>query len=285
MIVERVSITQSVGFTVYSFGKGDPKVLIVGGLHGDELVGMVAARILVDKLRDMNVRGTVRVIPIANELGLYMHSRVNPVDGKDLNRVFPGREDGSVSERVAAKIWHYVIESDFVVDLHSCGELCVQHILALIDNEKSMELANAIPVELIIGSTGRRGQLFVEAAHIGKHAILIESPGSKYFSWSLAEDLASKLLVFLANIGVLRRRGVDVEHRVYRRYVELTSSLEGFMKRCVEPGVEVAEGTTIVEVEGEKIVSPVTGLVISVLESSFVRVGDSVARIATELLP
>ncbi len=285
MIVERVSITQSVGFTVYSFGKGDPKVLIVGGLHGDELVGMVAARILVNKLRDMNVRGTVRVIPIANELGLYMRSRVNPIDGKDLNRVFPGREDGSVSERIAARIWRYVIESEYVIDLHSCGELCVQHILALIDAEKSMKLADAIPVELVIGSVGLRGQLFVEAAYVGKHAVLIESPGSKYFSWSLAEDLASKLLVSLANIGVLRRRGVDVEHRVYRRYVVLSSNLEGFMKRYVEPGTEVTEGMTIVEVEGEKIVTPVTGLVISILESSFVRVGDPVARIATELLP
>ncbi len=285
MIVERVSITQSVGFTVYSFGKGDPKVLIVGGLHGDELVGIAAARILVDKLRDMNVYGTVRVIPIVNELGLYMRSRANPIDGKDLNRVFPGREDGSVSERIAARIWRYVVESDFVIDLHGCGELCVQHILALLDDEKSMRLADAVPIELIVGSTGLRGQLFVEAAHIGKHAILIESPGSRYFSWSLAEDLASKLLAFLANIGILKRRGTKVEHKVYRRYVVLSSSVEGFMKRCVEPGTEVAEGTTIAEVEGEKIVSPVTGLVLSVLESSFVRVGDPIARIATELLP
>ena len=284
MIVERILITQNTGFTVYTFGKGTPRVLIVAGLHGDEVVGVATARILLDKLKNLTIRGTVRIIPIANELGLYIGSRTNPIDGKDLNRVFPGNENGSVSERLAAKIWSLALESDYIVDLHGCEELCVPHILTVFDNDRSTDLAKLIPIEYVVGSQATRGQLFIEAAYADRPAVLIEIPGARSFKWSIAEDIATRLLSFLASIGIIKRQSMEVKQRVFKRYVSVVSSYEGLLRRCVEPGAEVEQGMNIVEVEGEEVIAPVSGVVITVTESRFVRVGDSIARIATESL-
>jgi len=285
MIVERVYIAQNIGFTVYTFGKGAPRVLIVAGLHGDEVVGVATARILIDKLKNMTIRGTVKIIPIANELGLYIGSRANPIDGKDLNRVFPGNENGTVSERLAAKIWSLALESDYIIDLHGCGELCIPHILTLfISSDKSADLAKLIPIEYVVGSQAIRGQLFVEAAYVGKHAVLIEIPGTRSFRWSIAEDIAMRLLSFLASIGIVKRQSMEIKQKLFKGYVSIVSSYEGLLRRCVEPGAEVEQGMSIAEVEGEKIVAPVSGFVVMVTESKFVRIGDSIARIATEPL-
>ena len=284
MIVERILITQNTGFTVYTFGKGTPRVLIVAGLHGDEVVSVAAARILLDKLKNLTIRGTVRIIPIANELGLYIGSRTNPIDGKDLNRVFPGNENGSVSERLAAKIWSLALESDYIVDLHGCEELCVPHILTVFDNDRSTDLAKLIPIEYVVGSQVTRGQLFIEAAYADRPAVLIEIPGARSFKWSIAEDIATRLLSFLASIGIIKRQSMEVKQRVFKRYVSVVSNYEGLLRRCVEPGAEVEQGMNIVEVEGEEVIAPVSGVVITVTESRFVRVGDSIARIATESL-
>lgn len=284
MIVERILITQNTGFTVYTFGKGTPRVLIVAGLHGDEVVSIATARILIDKLKNLTIRGTVRIIPVANELGLYIGSRTNPIDGKDLNRVFPGNENGSVSERLAAKIWYLALESDYIVDLHGCGELCIPYILSVIDHEKSAGLAKLVPIEYVVGSQATRGQLFIEATYADRHAVLIEIPGARSFKWSIAEDIATRLLSFLASVRIIKRQSMEVQQKVFRRYVSVVSSYEGLLRRCVEPGAEVEQGMNIVEVEGEGIVAPVSGVVIMVTESRFIRVGDCVARIATELL-
>ena len=284
MLVERIYITQNIGFTVYTFGKGAPRVLITAGLHGDEVVGVATARILIDKLKNMSIRGTVRVIPVANELGLYIGSRTNPIDGKDLNRVFPGNANGSVSERLAAKIWSLVLESDYIIDLHGCGELCIPHILTVFSHEKSIDLAKLVPIEYVVGSQALRGQLFIEATYTDRHAVLIEIPGARFFRWSIAEDVAMRLLSFLASVGILKRQSIEIKQKVFKKYVSIVSDHEGLLRRYVEPGAEVEQGMNIVEVEGEKVAAPVSGVVIMITESKFVRIGDSIARIATEPL-
>ena len=80
--------------------KPGPHLLITGGVHGDEFEPMAACRRLIARLRADPPRGTVTVVPVANEPAFRRGSRVGD-DGLDLARTCPGRPDGSVTERIA----------------------------------------------------------------------------------------------------------------------------------------------------------------------------------------
>lgn len=110
---------------VINGGEG-PTLLFTGGVHGDESEGPMA---LIDFCRtfdEPSVNGRVIVIPALNLPGVEAGTRDCPLDGRNLNRVFPGNPDGTFTEVVA----HYVTSTLFpmanvVVDFHSGGStLC-----------------------------------------------------------------------------------------------------------------------------------------------------------------
>lgn len=102
-------------------GEG-PTILFTGGNHGDEYEGPVALMKLVQTLEPAAIQGRVIVIPGLNFPALMAGKRLSPIDGKNMNRVFPGRRDGTITEIIA----HYVQTevaplADAVFDLHSGG--------------------------------------------------------------------------------------------------------------------------------------------------------------------
>src|SRR5690242_15804083 len=108
--------------TVYGARPG-PVLALIAGNHGYEYPPILALqefRALVDFSR---ISGTIVMVHVANMpsfLGRTVY--FSPVDGKNLNRVYPGRADGTVSERIALAITKEVIEkADYVLDLH-CGD-------------------------------------------------------------------------------------------------------------------------------------------------------------------
>ena len=84
-------------------GKEPGKTLVVtAGVHGCEYIGMEALRQLGQELEPENMSGRLILIPVVNEAGFYAGARqVNPSDGKNLNREFPGKEDGTITQRIA----------------------------------------------------------------------------------------------------------------------------------------------------------------------------------------
>src|SRR5688572_14480100 len=100
-------------------GKG-PVLALVAGIHGFEYPGISALQRLRQSIDPGTLRGTLMLVHIANPPSFYGRTiYVSPADGKNLNRVFPGRPDGSLSERIAHAITTQVIaNADFLVDLH-----------------------------------------------------------------------------------------------------------------------------------------------------------------------
>ena len=99
----------------------EPRVVIVAGVHGDELVGPHALVELAQELSPSELRGTVVLVPSANPLAFAAGLRKAPDDGLDLNRIFPGN-GGTATERVADTLVRRVIDgADLVIDLHSAG--------------------------------------------------------------------------------------------------------------------------------------------------------------------
>jgi predicted deacylase len=106
---------------VLNAGDG-PTVLLTGGNHGDEYEGPVALMKLMQRMPTLAIKGRLIVIPALNFPAFLNGSRTSPIDGGNLNRLFPGARHGKPTEMIA----HYVEtellpRADVVIDLHAGG--------------------------------------------------------------------------------------------------------------------------------------------------------------------
>ena len=108
---------------VISIKNGDgPCLWLNAGTHGDEFEGQVALRNLVHSLQPEKISGHVLVTPSLNMPATINNSRCSPIDKLNLNRVFPGRTGGTMTEKIAVfALAELVSRADFVVDLHAGG--------------------------------------------------------------------------------------------------------------------------------------------------------------------
>lgn len=108
--------------TVVRAASDGPIVGVLGGVHGDEYEGVLAATALAALLPARLRCGEVRIAAPAHPAAWFACTRRSPVDGADLARTFPGRPDGSATERVAHAVTERVIrDADLLIDLHSAG--------------------------------------------------------------------------------------------------------------------------------------------------------------------
>lgn len=108
---------------IASFRNGEgPRVLLMGGNHGDEFEGQVMLMKLLRELDVDSVRGQILVLPAANAPAAYAGRRTSPLDGGNLNRLFPGDPDGSPTAMIAHYIESVLLQRvDHVFDFHSGG--------------------------------------------------------------------------------------------------------------------------------------------------------------------
>jgi predicted deacylase len=111
-----------------------PVVWLTGCVHGDELGGVVVIQEIFKKLRkDRLLKGSIHAFPLMNPIGLETGSRQITISKEDLNRSFPGNKNGSLAERIAAKILATITETEptLVLDLHNDWRQSIPY--ALID--------------------------------------------------------------------------------------------------------------------------------------------------------
>ncbi len=101
---------------IIKFGSKNPQITIIGGIHGDEPSGVQIIHMLSDYLSNHKINGSVKLI-IANERAINKNVRYIE---KDVNRSFPGNlSSGIYEERLAAKIFSEIQNSNFVLALHA----------------------------------------------------------------------------------------------------------------------------------------------------------------------
>src|SRR5581483_10949721 len=106
-------------------GAGDgPTLLVVAGVHGSEYVGIEATKRLFQWVDSAQLRGRLITVPCLNVPAFYgLDAHINPVDGRDLGRSFPGDPEGGYSERLTHLLWREAVQAaDFVIDVHG-GDL------------------------------------------------------------------------------------------------------------------------------------------------------------------
>ncbi len=98
----------------FSFGEGEDAVCVVGALRGDEVQQMYICSLLVHRLGRLETRGGIApgkrilVIPCANHISMNVGKRFWTMDNTDINRMFPGYDQGETTQRIAAGIFNAV---------------------------------------------------------------------------------------------------------------------------------------------------------------------------------
>jgi hypothetical protein len=107
--------------TVFHGSRPGPRLVITAGVHGYEFPPILAAQQLLTRIDPGSLAGTVILVRLAHVSAFEQRTPfVNPFDRKNLNRVFPGRADGTQSERIAHVLSTQVISrADLHVELHS----------------------------------------------------------------------------------------------------------------------------------------------------------------------
>src|SRR5690606_24870421 len=99
-----------------------PTALFTGGNHGDEYEGPLALYELARTLDPKAVSGTVIIVPAMNYPAFRAGTRTSPIDKGNMNRIFPGRPDGTVTEKIADFFQRELLpRADIVLDFHSGG--------------------------------------------------------------------------------------------------------------------------------------------------------------------
>ena len=159
-----------ISITVKRSKRPGPTLLVMGGMHGDEINGVeIVRRILVNKYNDVE-KGAVICIPIVNVYGFLHFSRQVP-DGKDVNRSFPGTLRGSLASQIAYHIRKEILpQIDFGLDFHTGGARInnFPQVRAQLIDPENMELARAFGSKYLINSPYREKSLRREAGKQGK---------------------------------------------------------------------------------------------------------------------
>lgn len=241
-------------------------VVVIGGTHGDEYEGPVAAKRIIHDLSPEHISGRVIVIPVLNVPAFQHAQRESPLDGGNMNRAFPGDAQGTITYRMARFMTDEVLKrADVVLDLHAAGHemeivRCASfHSIKdpdLFEQHKQTALAFGTPFVMIYTDNLGTGLLTSEVEKMGKIAIGGE------FGYGASTDFEGIRYAYEGIFNVLRL------HNLLDEPVQLFT---GAAKRSV-----LISNTDV----DTYVTAPVSGIVESIVPiSSFVQEGDPVVRI------
>lgn len=174
-----------------------PTILITAGIHNAEYVGIQAAMELAQEFQPEDLSGNVIFVPLVNVSG-FENRTMSTVyeDGKNLNRVFPGKADGTQAERIACTIVQKLFSlADYYIDLHSGDgfEQLHPHVyyVGVVDEktaDASLHMARHISSRFIVRSKCADGGAYNYASSMGIPSILIERGGQSAWSWEEVEQ-------------------------------------------------------------------------------------------------
>jgi N-alpha-acetyl-L-2,4-diaminobutyrate deacetylase len=193
-------------------GRG-PTALVLAGNHGDEYQGQIAIMKLARELQPNQVTGRLIMIPSLNLPAAKAATRLSPVDGKNMNRAFPGKPDGTVTEMIADYLTTIFFPmSDIVIDIHTGGRslafvpCATMHLVK--DRERRRQMLDAMlawnaDFAFLYADIAGTGLLPVEAENQGKVVVTTEMSGGEMIPASVHRITQSGLRNVLVHVGVL----------------------------------------------------------------------------------
>ncbi len=296
-----------VPFSIVNGTRPGPVLTLVAGTHGAEYPPILALQRLRASIDPKELSGTIVMVHVANMpafLGRAIY--YTPGDHKNLNRVFPGKADGTISERIADVLTREIIErTQYLIDLH-CGDAneSLRPYLYWTVNaapplvESIRQLAVAFGMDHIILDNGRptdpAASVYLENTAItrGKPALTIESGEMGQSDEESIQRIERGVAGVLKQLK-MRATGPDpVQHVVFLgRNLVINSQHTGIFYPLVEKGHTVAEGALIGRVTDfhgktlEEIRAPFAGEILYVIGTPPTSKGEPLAFIAAPARP
>ncbi|MDX3230181.1 succinylglutamate desuccinylase/aspartoacylase family protein [Streptomyces sp. ME19-01-6] len=291
------TLTVDIPLTLVNGAHAGPRVVITAGVHGGEFTGVDAATRLAALLAADEVYGQVIVCPVANPPAVYQgRLGVSPVDGVNINRVFPGDPGGSPTERLAAWLFAHLLDgADAYLDLHSGG---IDEVLddfvgyRLTGNPeldaKTAEMAGAFGIEdVIFGMNADGGNSHAAAARQGLPAILVETGQRGERDEETAGRLVDRLCGVLGRLGVLETKSQDpTTVREWVWAAGVTAETTGLWYPEFTAGDDVSKGQLLGRVidpadsREHQVLAPATGRIFYGMHALTVAPGAELAAIA-----
>jgi len=241
--------------------KPGPVLALVSGAHGTEYASIIALERLIGLLNPAELAGTVIVVPLVNIPSFEQKvPHLNPVDGKSMNRFYPGKMDGTQTERASFLITRQVVEQcDHLIDLHG-GDLDESlrpySYWTKTGNEKqdrlSREMVLAFGLDHIIISTDRpkdpQASRYLEntATTRGKASITVEAGHAGTVEIEDVNALVNGCLNVMRYLTMLPGAVTAIEHPVWiEKVVTLTSEQTGIFYPLVRRGTYVEQGMKV----------------------------------------
>ena len=274
--------------TVGRSKKDGPTLLLIGGMHGDEINGVeILRRIIRDKLFVPEC-GSVICIPILNTLGFINFSRENS-GGKDVNRSFPGSNTGSLASQIA----HFMAEEilpqiDYAIDFHTGGKRINNYpqIRTVFSHEASLKLAKAFAAPFTLNSPLRDKSLRKHGHSLDKPILVYEAGESlrlRQHSIVVGVNGTLRVMKYLGmnqNAPDPKTPGITLTGSTWLR-----AKRSGMYHSVVRSGAPVIKNETlgyITDPYGQKEVkvkSPMEGYVIAVNNNPIINRGDALIHL------
>jgi predicted deacylase len=237
-----------------------PVLALVAGTHGYEYTSVVALPRVRARLDPARMSGAVILVHMANPPAFFGRRIYYNVDGKNLNRMYPGRPDGTQTERIAAVIFREVIgKATHLIDMH-CGdgnESLRPYAYWQITGEPKLdaagkELALAFGLDHIVIDRERpkdpsKSAYTANTAVLhGKPAITVESGGLGGTDEVSVNAQEAGALSVVRHLGIMDAPSVRVDKPLFVDRAEvLLAPATGVWSWRVEKGQSVAEGTLL----------------------------------------
>jgi len=225
-------------------------------VHGPEVVGPISVARFLKEIDLEELSGSVVALLVANPLGFRAYNRLTPQDGANLNRIFPGKRDGSVSEQIAHRVLGLAMNhADVLVDVHSGGDLTITAFYVIypkLDSDGSREaqrLASQVGSRYQWGSNEGwlKGAAFSNfTRRTGKPALIVESGGGGRVTDDDLSNFRTALFGVARAMGMLPGKAPTVNDvRSGGNALHIKATRGGFWQPLISPGDDVVSGQEI----------------------------------------
>lgn len=210
-----------------------PVMFLSGVVHGDEILGLEIVRRVLAQEALKSIKGTLLAVPIVNSFGFLNHSRYMP-DRRDLNRSFPGSDQGSLASLLADLFFREVVKrSQYGIDLHTAAlhRTNLPQVRISPGDAELSTLAAAFAPPVILTSKLRDGSLRQCAMEEGVRVLLYEGGEALRFDETAIEAGVKGVLRVMKAVGMIAEAPAVAPHST------VTHSSSSLWVRAPEGGI------------------------------------------------
>ena len=282
---------------VIRHGKSKKRICIVSGTHGDELEGQYVCWDLIRRVNEQieNLDGILEVYPALNPLGVNSMTRGIPQFDLDMNRIFPGNENGTFAEYTAAKIIEDISGADVVIDIHA-SNIFLREIPQVRINEISQDvlvpLAKFVNTDFIwvhSSVTVMEATLSHSLNKAGTPTLVAEMGAGMRITKSYGDQLLDGIFNLMSKMGIWSGEVKKVSHPIVSTDGNVSivySDASGIYIPAIKHWAGITKGDHIGDILNpltgtveQQIFAPCSGIVFTLREYPVVYEGSLLVRI------